>query len=240
MNRKNLALGTAALCGLLLAATAKATVIADYQNDFRTNGTPAPGWSYLWNASAPIGNSANYVPLVHDTNFGGDYETQANGMWPDAPPGSSLAATSNTLYPGQGSLQASDGIPRYVIAAYTVRPSDIVAAGGGEASLPHYHFTVALTSLDGIDSRIYVNNTLIVDQILPPGLDYSDTLPGAYPVPLGNLKAGDTVYVAIGSRDADTGNALGVEYSIDLVPEPASAGLLMAGLLLIGRRRHRV
>src|SRR5437879_3349431 len=98
----------AALCWV--GSSASAAVIANYQSDFRPSGTPAPGWSYLWNATGPIGTAANYVPLVHDTNFGGDYETQANGTRPDAPPGANLAATATSLYPGQGSLQASDGI----------------------------------------------------------------------------------------------------------------------------------
>ena len=229
----------AAVAVSLSAAAAPAAVIAQYQNDFRTSGTPAPGWSYLWNATGAVGDSANYVPLVHDTNFGGDYETQANGTRPDAPPGSNLAATSTTLYPGQGSLQAADGIPRYVIAAYTVSAANIAAAGGGVASLPHYHFTIPLDSVDGVDSRIYVNNTLIVDQILPPGLDYSDTSPGAYPVPLGTLSPGDTLYVALGPRTTDIGDALGVDYTIELsAPEPASTGLIAIAAGFLMRRRR--
>src|SRR5262245_46660904 len=120
--------GRAAVFAVVLALASTlswAGVAAEYQADFTTVGAPKPGWSYLWNANGPIGNPANYVPLVRDTNFGGDFETQANGLIPDAAPGSNLAATATNVFPGQGTAQAADAIERFVIAAYTVSAADI-------------------------------------------------------------------------------------------------------------------
>jgi hypothetical protein len=222
----------------ILTAGASAAVVANYRNDFKTNGTPAPGWSYSWNANGPVGDASTYVPLVADTNFGGDYETQANGTRPDAAPGSSLAATSTSLFPGQGTTQAADGIERYAIAGYTFTAADIAAAGN-VGYLDDYHFIVPIDSVDGVNTRVYINNFLIVETILPPGLDYNSSFPGAYPVPLGNISPGDTVYVAVSARGSDTGDELQLEYSLKLVPEPgtlSALGAIACGLLARRRR----
>jgi len=228
---------SAMLSIVISTASVSAGVVANYRDDFKTDGTPKAGWGYLWNANGPIGNSANYVALVASSNFGGDYETAA-GALPHAAPGMNLAATSTSLVPGQGSAQAADGIERFAIAAYTFGVADVGAAGA-EAILDHYRFTVPIDSVDGVSTRIYLNNTLLApgETILPPGLDYDSSFPGAYPVPLGTVHAGDTLYVAIGSRASDTGDVLGIEYSLLVVPEPGSLGVLALASLLMVRRR---
>lgn len=221
------------------AGTASAQQVADYQTDFRTSGAPAPGWSYLWNANGPIGTASNYIPLVRDANPLGNFETQANGTYPDAPPGSLLSVGPLSIIPGQGSAQAADGIQRYAIAAYTVNAQDL-ATYGNQGWLDNYTFGVAATSTDGISPAIYVNNTPIISITLPPGIVYDRSFPDAYPVPLGNLSAGDTIYVAIGGGANDTGDVLVLDYSIILIPEPATASTLaLAAATLLARRRRR-
>lgn len=242
---KNVLLGLLA-CGLM-GSTAGAGVVADYVDDFETDGTPNPGWSYLWNAATALESSpgtlnvAGLVNLVPDTNFGGDYETQANGTRPDAPPGSNLAAALGALYPGQGSSQAADGFERFVIAAYTVSAADI-AANGNEGTIDDYSFTVPATSTDGVSSRIYVNENLIFpgETVLPPGILFTSDLPDGFPVPLGALSAGDTISVAIGSRANDIGDQLLIDYSIVLVPEPTAIAFIGLGAIgMLGHRRSR-
>ena len=205
------ALALAGLC--LVTAPLRATVVADYRDDFETDGTPAAGWSYLWNPTHAVGSSANYVALVGDTNFGGDYETQANGSLPDAAPGSNLAATSTSLRPGQGSAQSALQIEHCAIAAYTISAQDIATAGGNQAWITSGFFTTGVGP-DGVHAYVYVNDTLINGPtVLPAGVTFPDLV-----LPLGAVSAGDTIYVAIGSRFFDTDDVVTLDYSIELLP----------------------
>jgi len=232
------------------APAVHAEVVADYTDDF-SYPAPAPGWSYLWNANGPIGNAANYVPLVPDGSSPARYETQNQtpDAFPDPAPGSSASATSTTLAPGQGTAQ--NALERYVIAAYTVSAADI-AANGDQLILDQYRFAVPATSADGVTAKVYKNDILLVDRPLPPDLEFtSDTPdPNGGAIPLGQFLAGDTLYVAIGSDGiaplppfgpggTDSGDVLEVDYSIILVPEPTAAAALLLGAGLILPRRRR-
>ena len=221
---------------LAAAAPAGAAVVADYQADFRTNGTPAPGWSYLWNANGILGNSANYVPLVHDTNLGGDYETVANGTRPDAAPGAYLAAAQTAVYPGQSATQAADHVTRYVITAYTFSAEQI-ATYGNQLLFHTYHFSVPADAPGPIDVEVYKNNTLIAPFPFPPGTDFSDAVYGP-DYPFGTVQPGDTLYIAQGASGAYGGQPLGVSYTLALVPEPVAVPALALGALGLLRRRR--
>ena len=231
------------------AATASAVIVADFQADF-THPAPSNGWSYHWNADGPIGNPANYVPLVPDAP--GRYETadQTPDAFPDPAPGSSLSVTSTTLIPGQGSAQ--NAFERYVIVAYTVSAADIIAAGGGnQLVLEEYSFAVSGTSADGVTARIYKNDnpTPFVNQPLPPGTVFNDDLPdpNGGPIPLGPFNAGDVLYIGIGSNGIasdltggnDTNDSLVMDLRIALVPEPATTSVVGAGAVALLMRRRR-
>jgi hypothetical protein len=248
----NSLMGVSVVLALSISAVVHGEVVADYQDDF-SYPAPAPGWSYLWNANGPIGTAANYASLVPDGASPARYETQNQSpdAFPDPAPGSSASATSTTLIPGQGTAQ--NAIERYVIAAYTISAAD-VAANGDQLILDLYRFAVPLESADGITAKMYKNDFLLVDRPLPPGIDFSSTTPdpNGGPIPLGQFVAGDTLYVAIGSDGVaplppfgtggtDTGDALAVDYSIVLVPEPtASCAIAFGAGWLIARRRRRL
>ena len=227
-----------ALLAVALAAATPvgAAVVADYQGDFQTNGTPAPGWSYLWNANGAIGNSANYVPLVHDTNLGGDYETVANGVRPDPAPGAYLAASQTAVYPGQTATQASDGITRYVITAYTFSANQI-ATYGSHLQFHTYHFTVPADMPGLVDVEVFKNNTPIAQFPFPPGTDFSDAIYGQ-DYDFGTVNPGDTLYIAQGATGAYAGQPLGVSYTLGLVPEPIALPAIALGALAVLRRRR--
>jgi hypothetical protein len=75
--------------------------------------------------------------------------------------------------------------------------------------------------------------------VIPPGFAYDRSYPDAYPMPLGVLQPGDTIYVAIGPRFTDNADQLDIQYTIKLVPEPMALsmfGLIGAGLLARRRR----
>jgi hypothetical protein len=244
------AASTLLLIGAVTQAV-QADVVADYADDF-SYPAPAPGWSYLWNANGAIGTAATYAPLVPDGASPARYETQDQtpDAFPDPAPGSSASATATTLIPGQGTAQ--NPFERYVIAAYTISATD-VAANGDQLIIDLYRFAVPLESADGVTAKMYKNDLLLVDRPLPPGIEFTSSTPdpNGGPIPLGQFLPGDTLYIAIGSNGVapippfgpggtDTGDALAVDYSIVLVPEPTAAGaiVLAAGCLLSRRRRR--
>jgi hypothetical protein len=238
--------------------------VADYQDDFSTTGFPA-GWRYLWNANGPLGNPANYVPLVLDN---GRYETQANSAYPDPAPGNSLAAGTgpidpllfppdpvfgpypNTFVrPGAG-IAAGGGFERAIILAYTFSAQDIAAGGGGDAYLTAYDFAVAASpagTSDGVSARVYHDDdptpfiNFSLDSVppfpFPPGFRFETRL-DPDPIPLGTYAAGETLYVAIGANTTDIGDEMRLDYTISLIPEPASLSLFLPGGLLLLRRRR--
>jgi PEP-CTERM motif len=226
-----------------IASADAPNAVADYGTDFQT-GTPKAGWSYRWNASTALESSpgtlnvAGLVPLVAD---GSNYETQANGTRPDAAPGSNTAATATSLFPGQGSAQAADGIERFVVAAYTISEDD--AANGTQGFIEDWSFAVPFSTGDGVNARFYVNSAIQFPGVtnLPPGAVFSAAQFPEFIVSLGTLSEGDTVYVAVGSNLNDSFDELIVDYSIVLkpVPEPASFAIFGLGAAaLVGRRRR--
>ena len=222
----------------MFAWSARAGVVADYGADFETDGTPKLGWSYLWNPSGPIGNSANYVPLVFDTTGVGGYQTQNNGAWPDAAPGSFTRTTSTTVFPGQSATQAADAIQRFVILAYTFSAADI-AANGNSLKFHSYQFIIPQDTPGNIDVFAFLNNSFVFTFPggFPPGTNFNDTIFGA-DYDFGTVQAGDTLYIGLGAQGAYSGQPLSVSYTLALVPEP-SALLMAVGLPVLALRRKR-
>ena len=247
--RKRLLMG--AVGGLSVswgAATASALVVADFQADF-TYPAPSNGWSYHWNANGPIGNSANYVPLVPDA--AGRYETvnQTPDAFPDPAPGSSLSITQTTLVPGQG--RAQNGFERHAIVIYTVSAEDIAAAGGNLLSLEEWSFIASADSQDGVTARVYINDFEAIRQPLQPGQTFDHKIidPNGGAIQLGPFNPGDRLVIAIGSDGLaneltggnDIGDSLVMDLRIALSPIPEPSGVLAVGFAaapLLARRRR--
>lgn len=177
------AAGALALAAVVTVFPARASAqvssinVADFQDEFQA-GTPRPGWSYLWNANGPLGNPAHYAPLVGDN---GRYESVANGVYPDAAPGSFVTVGTSPVdllqypydlpglppmpvtfvRPGQGILQNAAGpFERAVIVAYTFSAQDFADAGlsagaRARASITDYDFAVAIAGADGVSARVF-------------------------------------------------------------------------------------
>jgi hypothetical protein len=182
--RFRLVAAAAAIAASVVSAASHAQIVpvnvADFTDEFQA-GTPRAGWRYLWNANGPLGNPANYAPLAADN---GRYETVANGTYPDAAPGSSLAMGTSAVdlanypypipglpdmpitfvRPGQGRLQAeSGGFERAAIVAYTFSAQDFADAGIvvgalANAYITDYDFAVAIGSLDGVSARVFADD----------------------------------------------------------------------------------
>ena len=226
------ALALAAVVEVAFAQPAPVNV-ADFQDEFQV-GTPRPGWAYLWNGNGPLGNRANYVPLVADN---GRYESVANGTYPDPAPGSFVTVGSSTVdlarypyeipglppmpqtfvRPGQGRTQNAAGpFERAAIVAYTFSAQDFSDAGlapgvRGRGYITDYDFAVAVDGVDGVSARVYrdTDATPVIDFSLdnpPPFIPPFRFQTALDPRPrfVGDYAVGETVYFAIGSNLNDT------------------------------------
>jgi hypothetical protein len=224
------------LAASLFAATASAAVVAEYQTDYTTSGLPKTGWSYQWNKTGAIDfpagpydvlNSAALVDLVRNgTNF-------------EASAGVNPSVTPTTMIPGKSATE--DGVnSRWAIVSYTIQPSDV--ANGHNGTMPVYSFGVSPNSDDGILARLYVNGVRAFNIPLDSSFNqYDQNTPGAYPVPFGNLNAGDVISVAVGANGNSIGDAMTMNFQITLdnAPEPGSMMLAAGGILVLSRRRSR-
>ena len=153
------------------------TPLATYRTDFQAD-TPAPNWAYLWNATGPIGTATHYSALTEE---GGFYSN-----------GSSLHLDASGGQPGPGVNQFFDETTdRYVIAAYTVPEPQAYALTQG--------FLETNDTDCGPDNvvrvRVYVNDTLKKTVSIPTGIR------GTFDVELGQLSAGDQIFVAVGPEE---------------------------------------
>jgi len=211
-----------AVCGL-----ASATTIADYNGDF-TAGTPAAGWSYMWNpAGVAIGDSAHYANLTQLSVQNPNYYATAvspnpSGWLPNLEPGTWLYTTSNSLIPGVGSLDSSDGNDHYVILGYEIQSSE-----AGQVSI--IDSTITNAAAGNANLRVYVGDTLKYEVTGIGGQTTTKSFDGA----LGTLTAGQIVYVAVGPDSRDWNDYISpFNFKlISTIPEPGMLILFTTGLV---------
>jgi len=176
--------------------------IASYQADYKPD-EPNPPWRYLWNALGPIGDAANYSSLRWD---GRRYTAQPTPEWPDPAPARYLRLSEAGGHPGQGMGQGREvdnQMDRFVIAAFTVPEAG-----------PYWITNSSLRRNDGalngsIHLQVFVN-----DQEIGPLLLCRTREGESFDRALGTLKAGDTIYVAVGPNEMDTNDSFGWDFSI--------------------------
>ncbi len=204
---------------LATTPTVGASTSASYQADF-LSPAPKQGWQYLWNSNGAIGNPLNYKPMQFN---GSQYELDTDATFPDSEPAAFLSLNSTGGHPGRGFGQ-SGALNRYTIAAYTVPAGGAYEIGG---------FIDALGSGEN-DLIVHVNGgAALINLTSVTGLS---TFGGS----LGFLNAGDTIYVAAGpgSSGFDFSDNFAWNFTINQIPEPATASLLMmAGVAALRRRR---
>lgn len=224
------------------------TTVADYAAEFR-QGTPAPGWKYMWNPTGRLGNAAAFAPLYWSSSAGA-YNATGGPM--QAPSNGKL---HNDDYMALGSYGGHPGQPGYnVIAGYTLQAEDGAGFYRLAASSLMKADAIASPGEDGLTLWVYVNNALKGSM---------STVPTSGAVinfnrDLGNLVVGDTIYVAIGAAANLSFDSFknfnfqlqrkwsgagviggGGAFIIQTVPEPAGAVVAMAGLAAaVGMRRR--
>ncbi|MEO0895428.1 MAG: PA14 domain-containing protein [Bacteroidota bacterium] len=168
-------------------ALATYETVADYADDFA--GPISPGWEYLWNSTGPIGNDANYAGLVwNGVMYDGD------GVQNGFPDALTYWAHLDAIggHPGRA-LNQGQTDSRFVIAAFSV-PT------GGTYHIRNSTCTDEnLNCGDGGEIRIYVNNTL------KSTVSYLNGDNPTFDADLGDLNAGDKIYVCHGPKDTGDG-----------------------------------
>ncbi|MEM1026519.1 MAG: hypothetical protein AAGJ38_00375 [Planctomycetota bacterium] len=180
-------------------------IVADYRGDFSAP-VAASGWSYLWNANGDIGNPSDYVALQPTAN--GDYTSDGQPV-PSSAPASFLRLGPTSVHPGFGSFQSDRDY--YAIAAYAVQTD-------GEYFIRD---SLIQTSADttGIDVMIHVNDGPAI---------FNDTFGNlsvaSLDAALGQLVAGDTIYVAFGPSGTSGFDFATIDFSIAVAVSTAIAG----------------
>jgi VCBS repeat-containing protein len=179
-------------------------VIADYRDDFQA-GTPSPGWRYLWNIEKNVGTSAAYVPLKYNASSA-IYDADGLAGFPDPTPAEYVLLGSTGGHPGPGPANGSyNNIDHYAIAAYTVPFS-------GAYNLTNAFVQGTDGASGGGRAIVYVNDTSKLDFTYGPGAAQSLN------TNLGNLNAGDTIYVAIGPNGNHNNDGFALDFSVQYVP----------------------
>jgi hypothetical protein len=130
----------------------------------------------------------------------------------------------------------SGGIERYCISLYTLAsPNKISLLNGFLRNINSNNDG----STDGLNLKVFVNDSPlpVLSSGTAAGFDQATT----FNVPIGDLAAGDRIYVAIGSRDSDFFDGFNLRYDIVAIPEPSATLLVVIGFAtLISHRPPRM
>jgi len=173
--------------------------VASFQADFQETN-PKTGWRYLWNPVGEIGKITNYVPLVWN---GVAYGPNDNPERPQPGPAHYVRISKSGGHPGHGKPQRGD-IDTYAIFAFTV-------TNHGFYVITNSQFGRHDANKNGdVNLRVYINETLAGPEIIG---DSKTTVP--FDRPLGDLNAGDSVYVAVGPNGMDRNDGFQLDFTLD-------------------------
>lgn len=221
---------------LLLQGSANATVIASLTGEFSSPTAPV-GWQYLRNVGQ-LGVSASYAALVWDSAF--NFYDVSPGTFPAIPPswGDYTLFNAARAHPGPGVGQGA-AENHYLILAYTIQPGE---AGDIELIDGSIAGNNPTGPSNGWDVRTFVGDTEVGSALL---FDWSSSA-ATFSRLLGNMSAGETVYVALGPRDNHGFDEAAFDFRLTStpvepapVPEPASTALAIGLAAVFGARRRR-
>lgn len=176
------------------------TLAANYRRDYRVREPLVSGWHYLWNAPdgwMPTGESGNMWVgrMGHPTSYrplvaaGGTWTADGDNDGENHVPDRYVSLNATGGHPGGGINVYRNYEGRFAIAAYTVSEAGRYVLEGASLSLG------SSEAGDGIHLMIHVNDQQpVLEKMVPPGETVS------FGVALGDLSAGDTIYVGVGPK----------------------------------------
>jgi hypothetical protein len=192
-------------------------IIADFSADFPASSlgsaqpfsgseSPAEGWGFLWNPMGSLGNPADYKPLVPNT-VNTFPAADGGGIFPMFTNLGDVAFNSH----GQGRFQygriAKTSIHpgRYVagkdyraIIAYTIQADEAGHIRIANSSLAKHRVDGFTTN--GVDLDVFVNDRRVTS-LRKDG--FESLTASDFNGSLGQLSAGDTIYVTLGNNGDD-------------------------------------
>lgn len=187
-----------------------AETVAGYRSDFSTEAMPG-NWLYLWNENGSITNEANFVLLEVDVLQTNEWQTDGTipGR-PDPGQGGHLRLSALGVCSGRTDPDA------YAVAGYQIQTP-------GRYFLHDTLLELNSTNSSGVELRVFINSEtpLRVDSI-------TNTVPVAFDTDLGLLKAGDTLYVALGPGTDPINDYCRWDFSISRnssTPDPAEVSV---------------
>jgi len=172
--------------------------VASFRADYQ-EGTPPPGWAYLWNPSGEIGKTNNYRDLIWN---GQAYAFDDNPSLPRAAPARFLRIYRGAGHPGQGTNQRGD-IDTYAIMGFTVTNTGFYLITNS------YLFRTDGKVNGNINLQVFINEMLISPEII------SDSkTPQSFDRAVGVLKPGDCLYVAVGPNGIDRNDHFQIDFTL--------------------------
>ena len=206
--------------GFTTPASAALLRVADFADDF-ASPTPAPGWQYLWNSGGAVGNPTNYSSLFFCAVCPNSEYTTDGNLFPAASPGQFTLISPGGAHPGPGLGTPNTGDPlgfaRYAIAAFTV------SADGVYSLVDTLANRLDLRS-NGFEILVHVNGDAPVFNSV-----FADN--GEFNLSLGQLLAGDTIYVALGANGSDLFDSVELDFTIALTVDSVP---LVSEVILFG------
>ena len=165
----------------LRVVAAGATVVADFAENFQRN-TPPENYQFFFNDGGEFGDRASYTPLEF-----------RNGQY--RAPGSNFPSVgAGVAHPGPGTSQGN-GIEQHAIVAFTV-PDD------GEYFIANSVVSNGNRFSDGANVKVHV-----ADGDVTTFASISAEESGSFDGLLGNLTAGQTIYIGLGSGQSNGGDS---------------------------------
>jgi hypothetical protein len=176
--------------------------VASFRADYQ-EGNPGSGWQYLWNPTAEIGKTDAYRPLVCN---GVRYGSDENPNFPRPEPGAYVRLSRHGGHPGRGKTQRGT-FDIYVIVGFTVTNQGYYSITNSSVRRHDGDFK------GDIMVRVFIN-----EQPAGPELLCSSKPGQPFDRVLGELKANDTVYVAVGPNGADTNDQFDLDFNLVMIP----------------------
>jgi len=178
-------------------------------SDGFNGATPAPGWAYLWNSTAELGDVTGYASLLWDG--ASVFDSDGVAGLPDATAMGNGYIGEGVMHPGKG-IDEGKPFNHYAIAEYTVSESGYYSITNSSVS------SLGCLTSDGIEV------ITMVDDVILPGSQVGLVVAGNLDRNLGYLVAGSRIALALGPNGSSACDDTTIDWDITFVAGEAPAG----------------